>query len=71
MKNYYLFLAAIAVTFGFIAALQFIAFPWFFAALLAMHVGVFLFIVSKKRFQNAAFSFSASAALSSRKGFLR
>ena len=51
MKNYYLFLAAIAVTFGFIAALQFIAFPWFFAALLAMHVGVFLFIVSKKRFQ--------------------
>ena len=55
MKNFYLFLAAIAVTFGFIAALQFIAFPWFFAALLAMHFGVFLFIFSKKRFQKAGF----------------
>lgn len=55
MKNFYLFLAAIAVTFGFIAALQFIAFPWFFLALLCMHVGVFLFIFSKKRFQKAGF----------------
>ena len=55
MKNFYLFLTAIAVTFGFIAALQFIAFPWFFLALLCMHVGVFLFIFSKKRFQKAGF----------------
>ena len=55
MKNFYLFLAAIAVTFGFIAALQFIAFPWFFLALLCMHVGVFLFIFSKKRLQKAGF----------------
>ena len=55
MKNYSLFLAAIAVTFGFIAALQFIAFPWFFLALLCMHVGVFLFIFSKKRFQKEGF----------------
>lgn len=55
MKSFYLFLTAIAVTFGFIAALQFIAFPWFFLALLCMHVGVFLFIFSKKRFQKAGF----------------
>ena len=55
MKNFYLFLSAIAVTFGFIAALQFISFPWFFAALLAMHCGVFLFIFSKKRFQKAGY----------------
>ena len=55
MKNFKLFIAAIVVTFGFIASLQFIAFPWFFAALLAMHFGVFLFIFSKKRFQKAGF----------------
>lgn len=50
MKNFKIFIAAIVVTFGFIAALQFISMPWFFAALLAMHFGVFLFIFSKKRF---------------------
>jgi hypothetical protein len=55
MKNFYIFISAIAVTFGFIATLQFIGFPWFFAALLAMHFGVFLFIFSKKRFQKAGF----------------
>ena len=55
MKNSYIFISAIAVTFGFIATLQFIGFPWFFAALLAMHFGVFLFIFSKKRFQKAGF----------------
>ena len=55
MKNFYIFISAIAVTFGFIASLQFIGFPWFFAALLAMHCGVFLFIFSKKRFQKAGF----------------
>jgi hypothetical protein len=55
MKNFKIFIAAIVVTFGFIAALQFIHFPWFFAALLAMHFGVFLFIFSKKRFQKAGF----------------
>lgn len=50
MKNYYLFIAAIVLTFGFIAALQFVEVPWFFLVLLAMHGGVFLFIISKKRF---------------------
>ncbi len=51
MKNFHLFISAIAVTFGFIAALQFIPFPWFFAALVCMHGGVFLFIFSKKKFK--------------------
>lgn len=51
MKNFSLFVSAVAVTFGFIALLQIIPFPWFFLALLAMHFGVFLFIVSKKRFK--------------------
>lgn len=51
MKNFYLFISAVSVTFGFIAALQFIPFPWFFAALVCMHGGVFLFIFSKKRFK--------------------
>lgn len=51
MKNFYIFISAIAVTFGFIALLQFIPFPWFFGALICMHVGVFLFIFSKKRFK--------------------
>lgn len=50
MTDFKLFLAAEVVTFGFIAALQFIPFPWFFIALLCMHGGVFLFIFSKKRF---------------------
>ena len=50
MGNFKLFIAAQIITFGFIAALQFIPFPWFFIALLCMHGGVFLFIFSKKRF---------------------
>lgn len=49
MKHFYLFIAAVVVTFGFIAALQFVEVPWFFLVLLAMHGGVFLFIFSKKR----------------------
>ena len=51
MKHFYIFIAAQVITFGFIAALQFIPFPWFFAALVCMHVGVFLFILSKKKFK--------------------
>ena len=51
MKNFYLFIAAIAMTFSFIAVLQFVEVPWFFLVLLAMHGGVFLFIFSKKRFK--------------------
>lgn len=50
MKNFYLFIAAIVITFGLIAALQFAELPWFFLVLIAMHGGVALFIVSKKRF---------------------
>ena len=49
MKHFYLFIAAVVVTFGLIAALQFVEVPWFFLVLLAMHGGVFLFIFSKKR----------------------
>ena len=55
MKSFYLFISAIAVTFGFIALLQFIPFPWFFVALVCMHVGVFLFIFSKKQFKKAGY----------------
>ena len=51
MKSFVLFISAICVTLGFIALLQFIPFPWFFLALICMHVGVFLFIYSKKRFK--------------------
>ena len=49
--NYCLFLAAIGVTFSFIAMLQFVEIPWFFLVLLGMHGGVVLFILSKKRFK--------------------
>ena len=51
MKNFALFVSAVCVTFGFIALLQIIPFPWFFLALLLMHFGVFLFIFSKKCFK--------------------
>lgn len=57
-KAFYLFVTAIIVTFGFIAFLQFIPFPWFFVALVCMHGGVFLFIISKKRFKIAGFDAS-------------
>lgn len=50
-KSFCMFIAAIALTFGFIAMLQFVEVPWFFLVLLAMHGGVFLFIFSKKRFK--------------------
>ena len=50
-KNFYLFIAAIVLTFSLIALLQFVEVPWFFLVLLAMHGGVFLFIISKKRFK--------------------
>ena len=55
MKNFYLFIGAIAITFSLIAALQFIEIPWFFLVLLAMHGGVVMFIVSKKRFQKEGY----------------
>ena len=53
--NFCLFIAAIVTTFGLIAALQFAPLPWFFLVLIAMHGGVVLFIVSKKRFQKAGY----------------
>jgi hypothetical protein len=58
MKNYKLFIAAIVLTFSLIAALQFVEIPWFFLVLAAMHVGVFLFILSKKRFQKEGYDVS-------------
>lgn len=54
-KNFYMFIAAVAMTFSLIAALQFVDIPWFFLVLLAMHGGVFLFIFSKKRFKAQGF----------------
>ena len=51
MKTFWLFIAAIALTFSCIAVLQFVEIPVFFLVLLAMHGGVFLFIFSKKRFK--------------------
>ena len=50
LKFFYWFLVANFFTFGLIAALQFVEFPWFFLVLLAMHGGVFLFIASKRGF---------------------
>ncbi len=51
--NFILFLSAIVITFCLIAALQFTPMPWFFLVLLGMHVGIFLFILSKRRFHRA------------------
>ena len=46
-----LFLIAAFVTFGFITALQFTPVPWFFLALIAMHGGIAMFIISKRTFK--------------------
>ena len=43
-----LFLAASIVTFGCLTVLQFLDKPWFFVALVAMHVGIALFVASKR-----------------------
>lgn len=48
MKHFYGFLLANAVTFGFLALLQFLPFPWFFLGLVCMHGGVALFFWSKR-----------------------
>ena len=55
MKNFYLFIVAIVLTFSCIAVLQFVEVPVFFLVLLAMHGGVFLFIFSKKRFRTQGY----------------
>lgn len=57
-KNFYLFIAAIAMTFSLIALLQFVEMPWFFLVLAMMHGGVFLFIFSKKRFKALGYDVS-------------
>ena len=57
-RNFILYIAAVAVTLGFISLLQFVPTPWFFAVLIAMHGGVLFIIVSKKRFKRAGFSVS-------------
>ena len=51
MKSFYLFVLSNLVTFTLIATLQFVEFPWFFLVLAAMHMGVFLFIASKRGFK--------------------
>lgn len=43
-----LFLTAATVTFGCLTVMQFLEKPWFFAALVAMHAGIALFVVSKR-----------------------
>ena len=50
-----LFALAALLTFGFITLLQFVPMPWFFGALIAMHCGIALFIVSKRLFKNCTY----------------
>lgn len=47
-KGLALFMAAALVTFGCITVMQFLDKPWFFVALVAMHGGIALFVVSKR-----------------------
>lgn len=47
---YLLFLLAVIITFSCICLLQFIEFPVFIVVLVSMHVGIALFIISKKIF---------------------
>jgi len=51
-KPLILFALAALFTFGFITLLQFAPMPWFFVALLAMHGGIALFIISKRMFKS-------------------
>ena len=50
-----LFALAALLTFGFITLLQFTPMPWFFGALIAMHCGIALFIISKRLFKNCTY----------------
>ncbi|WP_139651080.1 hypothetical protein [Raoultibacter phocaeensis] len=50
-----LFALAALFTFGFITLLQFAPMPWFFGALIAMHAGIALFIVSKRLFKSCSY----------------
>lgn len=51
-----LFILASVFTFGFIALLQFTPMPWFFLVLILMHVGIFMFIASKRYLRNTGFN---------------
>ncbi|MGI6105518.1 MAG: hypothetical protein ACOYD7_04900 [Raoultibacter sp.] len=51
-KAHIQFILAAAFTFGFITLLQFTPMPWFFLVLIAMHVGIALFIISKRSFRS-------------------
>lgn len=55
-KGLGLFLTAAIVTFGCITMLQFLEKPWFFAALVAMHGGIALFVASKRTLKRGGFS---------------
>lgn len=48
IRGFALFLAASLITFGCLMALQFLEKPWFFMALVAMHGGIALFVISKR-----------------------
>jgi len=48
--NYYLFITAEVMTFTFITTLQFTEYPVFLIMLIFMHMGIALFVISKKRF---------------------
>ena len=50
-----LFALASLFTFGFITLLQFAPMPWFFGALIAMHAGIALFIISKRLFKSCSY----------------
>lgn len=50
-----LFMAAALVTFGCITVMQFLEKPWFFVALVAMHGGIALFVVSKRMLRSRGF----------------
>lgn len=50
-----LFALGALFTFGFITLLQFMPMPWFFIALVAMHCGIALFIISKRLFKRYSY----------------
>lgn len=50
-----LFLTAAIVTFGCLTVMQFLEKPWFFVALVAMHAGIALFVVSKRVLRKQGF----------------
>ena len=54
MKYFYWFILSNLLTLGLIATLQFVDFPLFFLVLVAMHMGVILFILSKRGFKKLA-----------------